>query len=523
MTTALGPGSHAERLAQARAQEQGGDLSGASECYQAVLSLARTTGDTTTEAHALRRLGVLRHHNGQVAEAIELCRASFNIATQARDRLGAAEALNSLAGIALETGDLIEARHQFLQAQSLGADAPSLWGRIEQNLGILANVQGDWEAAREHYLRSLVAFERSGDDRGCALAFHNLGMISADQSAFEDADRYFEQSHTIAERLGEVRLQGLCRLNQSEAFLGCGRHADALRAAEAALRIFERIGSAMDRADGYRVLGAVYRATGRPALAEARLATAIELSHNMGAILSEAEAARELAQLYRGMGRNRETLELLNHSHRLFGRLDARRDLVDVGAKVVALEDTFLAVVQEWGQSIESADSYTFGHCERVAKYGVAVAEALGVDESGRKTIQLGAYLHDLGKVKVPHEILNKPGRLTSEEFAIIKQHPVWGLDLLSEVEFPWDIKPIIRSHHERVEGRGYPDGLSGESVPLHAMIICVADVWDALTTNRSYRPSLSKEEATAEMVRSQGWWRPEVFAAFERTVPALT
>jgi putative nucleotidyltransferase with HDIG domain len=235
--------------------------------------------------------------------------------------------------------------------------------------------------------------------------------------------------------------------------------------------------------------------------------------------LSEAEASRELALLYQAMGRNQEALGLLNAAHRLFSRLDARVDLVDVSTKMGRLEDAYLAVVRDWGQSIESSDSYTFGHCGRVAGYAVALARALGLDEAQQTTIRIGAYLHDLGKVKVPHEILNKPGPLTDQEFAVIKLHPVWGVELLATVEFPWDIKPIIRWHHEKADGTGYPDRLRGDEIPLNAQIICIVDVYDALTTTRSYRPAMSQSEALARLAESRSWWREEVYEAFLRTV----
>jgi putative nucleotidyltransferase with HDIG domain len=236
-------------------------------------------------------------------------------------------------------------------------------------------------------------------------------------------------------------------------------------------------------------------------------------------VLSEAEASRELALLYQGMGRNQDALGLLNSAHRLFGRLDARVDLVDVSTKVHRLETTYFAVVRDWGQSIESSDSYTFGHCERVAGYAVGVAQELGLDEGQQTTIRIGAYLHDLGKVKVPHEILNKPGKLTDEEFKVIQIHPVWGVELLATIEFPWDIKPIIRWHHEKHDGTGYPDRLRGSEIPLNAQIICIVDVYDALTTTRSYRPAMSQAEALARMAESKRWWRDDVYAAFLRSV----
>ena len=202
-------------------------------------------------------------------------------------------------------------------------------------------------------------------------------------------------------------------------------------------------------------------------------------------MLSEAEASRELALLFQGMGRNQEALVLLNTAHRLFRRLDARVDLVDVSGKVGKLQETYLALVRDWGQSIESSDSYTFGHCERVAQYAVDVATVLGFDENQLTTIRIGAYLHDVGKIKVPHEILNKPGRLTPDEFEVIKMHTIWGIELLTAVEFPWDIKPIIRWHHEKVDATGYPDRLRGDEIPLGAQIIGIVDVYDALTATR--------------------------------------
>jgi putative nucleotidyltransferase with HDIG domain len=308
-------------------------------------------------------------------------------------------------------------------------------------------------------------------------------------------------------------------LNRSEVHLARQRYGDAQSDAEAALRIFDRLGTRLDKADAYKVIGRVYRETGRLALAEARLTAAIELAVNTDSVLSEAEASRELALLYQVMGRNQEALRFLGAAHRLFGRLDARLDLVDVARRVQRLEETYLAVVRDWGQSIESADSYTFGHCERVARYALAVAQALGMDEAQQTTIRIGAYLHDLGKVRVPHEILNKAGPLSREEFEVIKLHPVWGVELLATVDFPWDIKPIIRWHHEKYDGTGYPDRLRGDEIPLAAQVICIADVYDALTTTRSYRAAMRPAEAAAQMHESRHWWRPDVYEAFRRAV----
>jgi putative nucleotidyltransferase with HDIG domain len=510
-------------LREARGHEQAGSIADAFECYRAAIAGAAAGGHHAVEAEALRRLAVLHHHRNERDIARGLSGRSLALAREIGDRVLAGEALNVLAGFAFESGEMEEARARYQEALELGGTDPALRGRIEQNLGILANIRGDHADAAAHYRRSLEGFELSGDRKGRAIAHHNLGMVCADRQRWEEADRHFRESLGITREVGDVHLEGLCLLNHSEVHVARQRYEEARGNAEQALAIFDRLGARLDKADAYKVLGVVYRETGRFTLAESRLQSAIEQAVATGSVLSEAEASRELARLYQATGRNQEALQLLNAAHRLFSRLDARVDLVDVASKTNRLEETYFAVVRDWGQSIESADSYTFGHCERVASYAVAVAEALGADQGQLTTIRMGAYLHDVGKVKVPHQVLNKPGKLTDEEFDIIKRHPVWGVELLAAVEFPWNIKPIIRSHHERHDGTGYPDRLKGDEIPLGAQIICIVDVYDALTTTRSYRGALSHTEALARMAECSHWWRPDVYAAFLASVGSST
>jgi putative nucleotidyltransferase with HDIG domain len=493
------------------------------QCYSAAIELAERDAERGVLAEALRRLGIVHHHRNESDVARKLCQRSYETATDMNDPVLAAEALNALAGFDFEAGSIEAAREKFYRALELGGASAELRGRTEQNLGILANIQGALAEALAHYQRSLGAFESSGDERGCAIAYHNLGMVSADRELWDDADRYFQRSLDIVEAIGDVHLQGLGLLNHAEVHLARQRYEQARLNAEAALAIFDRLNSRLDKADAYKVIGRVYRETGRHALAEFRLRSAVDLAVSTGSILSEAEASRELALLYQAMGRNQEGLRLLNAAHRLFGRLDARVDLVDVSTKVHRLEETYFAVVRDWGQSIESSDSYTFGHCERVAGYALALARELRLDEQQQTAIRIGAYLHDLGKVRVPHEILNKPGALTAEEFRVIQMHPLWGLELLATVDFPWDIKPIIRWHHEKCDGSGYPDRLRGDEIPINAQIICIVDVYDALTTTRSYRAALSRTEALAKMQECRAWWRSDVYLAFVRSVVKLS
>jgi putative nucleotidyltransferase with HDIG domain len=513
------PGAASLLLSEAVRQDQGGNIEEAAERYRTTITFAEAEGDNMVAAEALRRLGVVHHRRNDATAAHTLCNRSYELAAAAGDDVLAAEALNAIAGFHLEGGGLEEAEETFGRALTLGGASDMVRARVEQNLGILSNIRGDLANASTHYQRSLQANQRIGDDRGCAIAYHNLGMVSADLERWDDADRYYRQSQFLAESLNDTHLRALCLLNHTEVHLAAQRHEEARKSAEGALAIFDELGSHLDKADTYKMLGVVYRAAGRSALAESRLLTAIELAGSTGAVLSEAEATRELALLYQQTGRNQEALKLLTTCHRLFHRLDARVDLVDVASKQRELEETYLKVVSEWGESIELADPYTHGHCERVANYGLAVAQALGLDATAQTTIRLGAYLHDLGKVKVPHEVLNKPGPLSPAEFEIIKKHPQWGLELLQGIDFPWDIRPIIGSHHEKFDGSGYPHGLAGEAIPLEAQIICIVDVYDALTSRRSYREAVPTPQALAQMEECRRWWRPDVYMAFHEAL----
>ncbi len=506
-------------LQQARERERAGCFPEAIERYGAAIAAAEQCGDDAVLAEALRRLGVVRHQRGDAEPARELCLRSYGVALQVDDDVLAAEALNTLGGIELANGSLADAREIFLQALDLGGASQALRARAEQNLGIVANIQGDLNEAVARYERSLDAYRSCGDEHGCAIAYHNLGMVSTDRGRLDAADCYFQESRAFAERVGDVQLWGHCLVNHSEVHVARQRFEDARQNAESALALFDQLGVRAAKADAYRVIGMVYRETGRPALAESRLRSAIDLAQAAGSVLGEAEASRELALLHQATGRNLEALQLLNAAYRLFRRLDARVDLVHVGGKMAELEGSYLALVREWGQSIESTDNHTYGHCARVAKHAVAMARALKLDEHAETTILLGAYLHDVGKVRVPHEILKKRASLTRAELEVLQLHPIWGIELLATVDFPWDLKPIIRSHHERYDGTGYPDRLKGDEIPLGAQIVGILDTFDALTTTRANQAALPLDQAIGEITRRRGWWSDRVFEAFLKVV----
>jgi len=182
------------------------------------------------------------------------------------------------------------------------------------------------------------------------------------------------------------------------------------------------------------------------------------------------------------------------------------------------------SVITTLGATIEARDTYTGGHCERLAAYAVALGRALDVPEPLRRALRLGGYLHDLGKIAVPDGVLLKAGPLTPAERQEVNRHPGVGADLVRGLRTLDDVRPIIRHHHERWDGSGYPDGLRGEAIPLGARIMAVVDVYDALRTARPYKSPLSLPQ-TLDVLRTEtdaGAWDPRVVTAFLEVLPEV-
>jgi putative nucleotidyltransferase with HDIG domain len=165
---------------------------------------------------------------------------------------------------------------------------------------------------------------------------------------------------------------------------------------------------------------------------------------------------------------------------------------------------------------VDAKDPYTAGHSARVQRIALAVAEQLAIPPDRLDAVRFGGLFHDIGKIGVPDRILTKPGALDEHEYALIKRHPADGAEIVSKFSRLRAAVPLIRHHHERWDGEGYPDGLAGEQIPLEACVVGLADAWDAMTTDRPYRPALSVDQAAAEVQHCRGTqFAPEVVDAF--------
>jgi putative two-component system response regulator len=197
----------------------------------------------------------------------------------------------------------------------------------------------------------------------------------------------------------------------------------------------------------------------------------------------------------------------------LFARVKSLLKLKEFTDELESAEDVLCTLAL----SVESRDPYTGGHCERLANYAADLGQHIGLSEDEIVALRRGGYLHDIGKITIPDEVLKKGSNLTSREWEIMRQHPAAGENICRPLKSLKDVFPIIRHHHEHWDGTGYPDGLKGRDIPLLARVLQVVDVYDALRTARPYKPALSHEEAerTMDNESSAGLWDPDLVRAF--------
>lgn len=469
----------------ARALWEEGDREGADDCLEGALAVAQAAESYADVAHALNLRATHFRMRGEVERAL---------------------------------ADYSEARHV-----AAATGEPALAAMVDQNLGIVESIRGDYTTALAHYERSLAGFRAAGQVEHIEAVLNNLGMVYTEQGLLERADECYAQARESCARSGNLATQIWVEVNRTDLLIAQRRFAEAKASCEAALDLSIRLSDPRVSGKIHRQFGHLYRETGSFWLAEDHLRRAAAFAAEREDTLLAAEVAREQADLFWQQQRNQDTLRSLNHAHRLFQHLQARGALAEVDRKLGRLEALFLQIVQRWGESIESADHYTQGHCVRVADYACALARRMGMDEGTLFWFRMGALLHDVGKIVVPRSVLNKPGPFTPEERTVMEMHPTAGVELLADIEFPWDIRPMVHFHHERWGGGGYPTGIRGEEIPLAARILSIADVFDALTSPRPYRPAFSPAQALEMMTGPMGdHFDPALLRVWQELLPSL-
>lgn len=196
-------------------------------------------------------------------------------------------------------------------------------------------------------------------------------------------------------------------------------------------------------------------------------------------------------------------LELNRLQHRLEEMVEERT--ISLRNSEAKLRSSLIESISAIAATVEMRDPYTAGHQRRVAKLASAIAHEIGLPETQIEGLYLACVVHDVGKIRVPAEVLSNPGKLSSIEFSLIKQHPQAGYDILKEVDFPWPIAQFVLQHHERLDGSGYPQGLKGDAILMESRIIAVSDVIEAMASHRPYRPGLGIDAALDEISSKRG------------------
>ena len=512
-------------MEEARVAAASGHRELARRRFESALYLLRSSAQASDAGAILRNVGNLYFEDGDYAAGEDCLAAAMAIAEAGGDVSALARCKNVLAIGYWLRGRLDDARQLYTEAGrgALAVSDIKLLAMVEQNVGNIDNMRGDLQSAISHYESSLGRYRELGLDDQVGNLLNNLGMAHARLHQWEDAERTYLEALAMCAACGDVRTSFMIEVNRAETLIARRRLQEAKVICERVLRRAAPLNDLRAISEARKYLGVVARDSGTLDVAELYFREAFTAATTRQDLLLAAEVAREQAELYSTMRRERETLQALNTSHRLFTELRAQRDLADVARRMRGLEQRFYDIVSAWARSIESKDPYTLGHCERVADYACAILGAIDADPSTLFWFRIGALLHDVGKINVPTEVLNKPGKLTPEERALMESHPVAGVELLNDVEFPWDVLPMVRSHHERWDGKGYPDRLTGEEIPLHARVLALADVFDALTTDRPYRRAFTPEEALRMMREdSAGAFDPTLFPVFEQLVPTF-
>lgn len=488
------------------------------------LALEDDAASTPTEkAHLHRLIARAYMDDGNYSAAERSANTALAIAEEAGDEAGRGRAINALAATQWNQGAHDEALRLYLSARAsaLSAGDAPLASMTASNLGIIATVRGDDREALKYYESGLADARGAGLVAEAINALVNLALLHSHMGRLAEADRALAEARELSGVVGDLSRLIRIELHTARLRIKQGERDAARLATDRARDLARQTGDSFADGDAEHVSGLIARMDGDVAASEKHFLRAEEIAIERKDLINQAETSRELAELYRWNGRNKDTLQRLNQAHRLFLQLRARRELADVDRRTASLEADFLDVVRKWGESIEEKDVYTQGHCVRVADLSCALWRRVsGGDDTSLFWFRIGALLHDVGKLMVPAEVLNKPGKLTDDEWKLIQSHPSAGVELLADIDFPWDVRPIVESHHERWDGRGYPHKLEGEAIPLTARVLCIADVYDALTSKRSYKQAFTHDEAMEIMRGDVGrQFDPTLFAAFEEIV----
>lgn len=500
-----------------------GKLEAAIAEYQKLLKFCRDSNHLSIKSETFTQIGQLLNKQGDHDRALGFLQRALGAYRRLDDKSGICRALRNLGVVYVELGEFEETETAYTEAIALAGQIGDqvLYADLVNNLGTIVNMKGSWKRALDLYRESLDLYEANSEIRKSAYAQNNIAITLAERGILDEALIYFRQAYDTAADIKDASLTLIVNINLADLSLKLGDLVEAKEHCRKAEEYLAESGLITGNlAETRKIAGKIcfYEKDYTNALLCFNEAHAI--CRDIGAQYLEAELLRERGMLYRAMDRHLDALSDLEASYQLYSTLKADGKREQTEEIITSLERLYLEVFDSMAQQVDRKDPYTKGHSDRVAALALLLAKELGLSTHMVKTIVAAALLHDVGKIDIDDDILKKPGQLTKPEYQHIMKHPELGVSLLRGKEFPWDIKPLVLHHHERMNGTGYPLGLKGEDIPLGARVICIADVFDALTSHRVYRKAFDIPQALQIMKDESGkTFDPVLLKSFVRLI----
>lgn len=482
------------------------------EEYEKLLPYCQEKKHFPRRAEVFLEIGQLLAKQGEFERALGHVHRALSVYRRLNDPLGICKSLRNLGVIYIQLGEFEDAEVAYGEAIEIASfnQQHILYADLNNNLGTIKNMKGDWQGALNCYGISRDVYEREGEVRKTAYTLNNIGITLLEREQYDMALKNFISSLGVAESIKDASLSLILSINLTDLYLKRNDLEEARRYCHNAVAYLES-----EKLHNGQLVE-TKKLAGRIALLESNFNQAsslfdeaLEICNELGLQYLEAEVLFEKGNLFLETGRHMEALQILDKSFSLFSQLEAVGRIEKTGKLIDSIEKLYLRIFESLASKVDQKDHYTKGHSDRVANLSLIIARELNLPGNEIKAVVGGALLHDIGKLEIPDEVLKKAGRLNPEEYNLIKNHPDLGVQQLSGARFPWDIIPLIRYHHEKYDGSGYPGGLAGDLIPLGARILCVADVFDALTSARPYRDAFSVDRALVVM-------REEMNGAFD-------
>lgn len=473
------------------------------------LRIAEETGSRLEKARALNALGVLYYSRHDFERAISYYERASAWIGDDEDPATLARVHSNLGWALWYMGNFHRAKYAFQYSlelfEPLGMEV--LAARVRMGLGLLYLETAELDLAYDYTRQALTVFETHGDQNYEGRACINLGAVLTEKKDYDGARTFLDRAERIHRSRENKRMLAYTYTELARLYERRGDFGAAMDYCNRSLvTIFSDI-TQVDRMEVARLshlFGRIFTAMGDYDKATGYLERAYDYYNILHVAHQKERVAHDLKIAGCGTGNLLQARTRIAVEDGQFREQELRLQYLN----------TFLCLAD----ALEAKDPYTRGHSERVTAYALLIAHEMGLSHKEKEILGCAGRLHDVGKMTVSDTILNKPGRLTDEEYAHIKKHPKAGADMTRFILTSREALSLVRHHHERYDGKGYPDGLKGKEIPFLTRILSVADVYDALTSDRPYRPAFPHSKAMQIIIENSGTqFDPDVVAAFVR------